>query len=43
MYIGLLALFVEIVGLWYILGAFFSLLIIVPLRFIIVSKWIWSR
>ncbi len=42
-YIGLLALFVEIVGLWYMLGAFLSLLIIVPLRFIIVSKWIWGR
>ena len=41
MYIGLLAFFVEIVRLWYMLGAFLSLLLIVPLRFTIVSRWIW--
>lgn len=42
-YISLLALFVEIVGLWFILAAFISLLITTPLRFIIVSRWIWKK
>ena len=43
MYIGLLAFFVELVGLWYILGAFLSLCTVAPIRFIVVSKWIWGR
>lgn len=43
MYIGLLALFVELFGLWYILGAFLALCATTPMRFMIVSKWIWGK
>jgi len=43
MYIGLLALFVEIVGLWYVLAAALAIGIIAPIRFVIVSGWIWNK
>lgn len=43
LYIGLLAGFTEIAGLWYILSAVVALVIIYVVRFIIVSQWIWGK
>ncbi len=42
MYIGLLAFFTEVVGLWYMLSAVLSLLIIFPIRYNIARLWIWG-
>ena len=41
-YIGLLAFFTELFGLWYILSAIISLLIIFPVRYNIARLWIWG-
>ena len=41
-YIGLLAFFTEVVGLWYMLSAALSLLIIFPVRYNIARLWIWG-
>ena len=41
-YIGLLAFFTEVVGLWYMLSAVLSLLIIFPVRYNIARLWIWG-
>jgi len=40
-YLGLLALFVEVVGLWYIQGAFLSVVIIFPIKYKVASTLIW--
>jgi len=41
-YIGLLAFFTELFGLWYILSAILSLLIVFPVRYNIARLWIWG-
>lgn len=43
LYVGLLALFVEVVGLWYIFGAIASLAILFPLKYKVASTLIWSK
>lgn len=43
MYLGMLALFVEIFGFWYMLGALLAILIIFPVKFIVASTIIWSK
>ncbi len=43
LYLIILAVLVEMIGLWYVLGAILSLVTVAPIRFIIVSKWIWGR
>ena len=42
-YLGLLALFVEVFGLWYMLGAILSIIIVFPVKFGVASTFIWSR
>lgn len=42
-YIGFLALFVEVVGLWYILGAFLSLLIVFPIKYKVATIFVWKE
>jgi len=42
-YLGMLALFVEIFGFWYMAGAFLAVLIIFPIKFIVASSMIWSK
>ena len=41
-YLGLLALFVEIVGVWYILSAVLSIAIIFPIKYIVAISFIWK-
>jgi dolichol-phosphate mannosyltransferase len=43
MYLGMLAYFVEIIGIWYMLGAFIAVIIIFPVKFIVASSMIWSK
>jgi len=43
MYLGLLALFVEIAGMWYMAGALLAVLIIYPVKFAVASTVIWSK
>lgn len=42
-YLGLLALLVEVAGLWYMAAAFLSALVIFPVKFILASTAIWSK
>ena len=43
MHIGLLAFFVEVIGLWYILGTAIAIVTIFPVKFGIASTFIWQR
>lgn len=42
-YIGLLALFVEVAGMWYILGAAIAVICVYPIKFGVSSILIWGR
>lgn len=42
-YLGFLALFVEVLGLWYMLGAFLSAALVFPVKFGVASSLIWSK
>lgn len=42
LYLGLLALFVEVVGLWYILGAALSMVAVFIIKFKVAKRWIWT-
>ena len=42
-YIGMIALFTEVFGIWYILSAALSLVLIFPAKFILASGLIWSK
>lgn len=41
-YLGLLALFTEVFGLWYMLSAGIAIAITSVLRYIVVAKWVWK-
>lgn len=43
MYLGLLALLVEIFGLWYMLAATIAMVAIFIVKFKVASKWIWNK
>ncbi len=43
MYLGMLAMFVEVAGLWYMAGALLAVLIIFPVKFIVASTMIWGK
>lgn len=43
MYVGLLALLVEVFGLWYMVGAILAAFIIFPIKFLVASSLIWSK
>lgn len=42
-YLGLLALFTEILGFWYMVSAIISVLLIFPFKFVVASSLIWSK
>jgi dolichol-phosphate mannosyltransferase len=42
-YLGLLALFTEVFGLWYLASALIAVLMIYPVKFIVASSLIWSK
>jgi dolichol-phosphate mannosyltransferase len=42
-YLGLLALFTEVFGLWYLLSALIAILLIYPVKFLVASSLIWSK
>ena len=42
-YLGLLALFTERLGLWYILSAAIAMCLAFPIKYVIDSWWIWNR
>lgn len=43
LYEGLTTLFVEIAGLWYLLGFILSILIVFPVNFILSKKFVWNK
>lgn len=43
MYIGLLALLVEIAGMWYMLAAGVAMVAVFIVKFKVASKWIWNK
>jgi len=42
-YLGLLALFTEVFGMWYLASALIAVLMIYPVKFIVASSLIWSK